>query len=365
MTICAAMGRAALALIAGFALRTSAAELKPPPGPLQKAMEATKGGDFTTARKILAAEAEKGNAEAANAIGELTLAGRGAKPDPAEAVKWFQKAADAGYSAAMFNLSRLLDRGAEGVTENKEKALFLLRTSAEAGYAPAQLRLGLTTEPDPKARTDKAKYAEARGWLERAAAQEYPDALLALVRYYDEGLGDAPHDAQKATDLCFRAAKAGSVVAMNEMAVRYQKGAGAPQDNVAAIGWLTFAAQHDLPAAHVNLGACYENGIGVRQDFDQAGRHYAAAAQANFAPGEFLLGRMIEEGKGTKANPVHAYVLYTRAAAKNHPGAAERRDALKASLKPAELAEAEQMLNAKEPSSQPDAESDRAKPGKR
>ena len=360
-----ALGRAALALIGGFAMLAQAAELKPPPGPLQKAMEAAKDGDFATAKKILAAEAEKGNAEAANGLGELTLAGRGAKPDPAGAAKWFQKAADAGHSGAMFNLSRLLDRGAESVAENKEKARFLLRASAEAGFAPAQLRLGLTTEPDPKARTDKAKYAEARGWLERAAAQEYPDALLALVRYYDEGLGEAPLDANKAAALCFRAAKAGSVVAMNEMAVRYQKGAGVPQDNVAAIGWLTYAAQHDLPTAHVNLGACYENGIGIRQNFDQAGRHYAAAARANFAPGEFLLGRMIEEGKGTKPNAVHAYVLYARAAAKKHPGAAERRDALKATLKPPQLAEAEKMLNAKETPNESGAETEQAKSSKR
>lgn len=355
---------AALALI-GCAMLAHAADVNPPPGPLHRAMEAAKSGDFATAKKLLATEAEKGNAEAANGLGELTLAGRGAKPDPAGAMKWFQKAADAGHSGAMFNLSRLLDRGAEGVAENKEKAQFLLRASAEAGFAPAQLRLGLTTEPDPKARTDKTKWTEAQGWLERAAAQENPDALLALVRYYDEGLGDAPLDAKKAAELCFRSAGAGSVVAMNEMAVRYQKGAGVPQDNVAAIGWLTFAAQHDLPAAHVNLGACYENGVGVRQDFDQAGRHYAAAARANFAPGEFLLGRMIEEGKGTKPNAVHAYVLFMRAAAKNHPGASEARDALKASLKPAELAEAEKMLNTLEPPSQPGARSDQVKPGKR
>jgi TPR repeat protein len=341
MTIRTAIGRVVLTLIAGFA---HSAEVNPPPGPLQKAMEAAKSGDFATAKKLLAAEAEKGNAEAANGLGEMTLAGRGAKPDPAGAAKWFQKAADAGHNAAMFNLSRLLERGAEGVVENKEKAQFLLQTSAEAGYAPAQLRLALTSEPAPKARADKAKFAEARGWLERAAEQEHPDALLVLVHYYDEGLGGAPFDAQKAAELCFRSAKAGSVVAMNEMAVRYQKGAGVPQDNVAAIGWLTFAAQHDLPAAHVNLGACYENGIGVKQDLDQAGRHYAAAARANFARGEFLLGHMIEEGKGTKANAVHAYVLYARAALHRETDAAKQRDRLGATLTAAQLAEAKKML---------------------
>jgi TPR repeat protein len=244
----------------------------------------------------------------------------------------------------MFNLGQLLDSGADGVAKNKEKAHFLLRGSAEAGYAPAQHRLALALQPDPNARDDKSQYSESRDWLERAAAQEHADALLALVRYYDEGLGGAPLDATKAAALCLRAAKAGSVVAMNEMGIRYQKGAGLPLDNVAAIGWLALAAQYDLPAAYVNLGVCYENGNGARRDFDQAGRHYAAAARLNFAPGEFLLGRLIEQGKGTKPNPVHAYVLYTRAAAKNHPGAAERRDALKSTLQPDQVTEAAKLL---------------------
>lgn len=344
MTVRAPLEIAALALILGITFNSPAAEPSPPAGPLQKALAAAQSGDFATARKLLDAEAAKGNAEAANGIGELTLAGRGGKSNPAEAAKWFQKAADAGDGAAMFNLSQLLDSGADGVAPNKEKALFLLKASAEAGYAPGQHRMALSLEPNPKARIDKAKYAEARAWLERAAAQEYPDALLALVRYHDDGLGGVAVDTQKGTALCLRAAKAGSVLAMNEMAARYRKGAGLPQDNVAAIGWLRLAAQYDLPIALVNLAACYEAGNGVKRDFDEAGRHYAAAARQNFAPGEFLLGRMIEEGRGTKPNLAHAYVLFARAAAKNHPKAADHRDAVKAKLNAAELKEAEKLL---------------------
>lgn len=363
MTIRFATSIGAVALFLGVAAEACAADGKPAPGPVQEALAAAQSGDLAKARKILAEAAEKGNAEAANAIGELTLAQRDGKGDPAEAAKWFQRAADAGHSAAMFHLSQLLDGGANGVPSNKDKSRFLLRASAEAGYAPAQHSFALTLLPDQKGRTEKAMYAEARDWLERAAAQEYPDALLALVRYYDEGLGGAPVDATKAAALCLRAAKAGSVVAMSEMGARYQRGAGLPLDNVAAIGWLTLAAQYDLPAAHVNLGFCYESANGVKRDYDKSGSHYAAAARQNFAPGEFLLGRMIEDGKGTKRNPARAYVLFTRAAAKNHPGATERRDALKASMKPEELAEAEKLLAAKESPVQQKVDSGRGSKG--
>ena len=314
------------------------------PAALQKAREAMEKGDAEGAIKLLRPEADKGNAEAANALGELQVAGRGTKAAPAEAVKWFQKAADAGSSAAQFNLARLLFMGAEGVAKDEEKARFLLRTSAEAGYAPAQAQLGGSIESVAARTEDKAQIAEARDWYEKAAAQGQPEALLSLVRFYDSGLGGVEASPQKAFDLCLRAAKAGSIVAMNEMGVRYQKGSGVRQDNVAAIGWFTLGAQHGQPAALVNLGNCYEVGNGVRQDFDLAGRNYAAAAKQNFGPAQFLLGEMIEKGKGTEVNLAHAYVLYTRAGAQKNAEAAKRAEAIKAKLTPAQLDEVAKLL---------------------
>ena len=351
------MIRRALAVLAGCGVLFSpalafaapaapapAAPAAPAPTALQKAREALDKNDPEAAVKLLRPEAEKGNAEAANALGELTQAGRGTKAAPAEAVKWFQKAAEAGSNAAQFNLARLLFMGAEGVPKDEEKALFLLRTSAEAGYAPAQAQLGSTTESAASRSENKAQTAEAREWYEKAAAQNQPDALLALARFYDGGIGGLEASPLKAFELCFRAAKAGSIVAMNEIGVRYQKGAGIREDNVAAVGWFTLAAQNGLPAGLVNLGNCYETGHGVRQDFDQAGRNYSAAARQNFAPAEFLLGEMIEKGRGTPANLAHAYVLYTRAGAQKNTEAAKRAEALKAQLTPAQLDEAAKLL---------------------
>ena len=329
-----------------FSIRAQAAE--PPkdgemPRPLQEALAK---GDFETAAKLIRPEAEKGHADAANMLGEMYVAGRGVKASAAEAMKWFQKAADAGSSAAQFNIARLLFMGGDGVPKDEEKARFLLRTAAEAGWAPAQTQLGSAIES--AAGEDKAQIAEAREWFEKAAAQNQPDALLAMVRFYDGGLGGLEVSPQKAFDFCFRAAKAGSVVAMNEMAVRYQKGAGVRQDIVAAIGWFTLAAQHGLPAALVNLGNCYEVGNGVRQDFNQAGINYSAAARQKFAPAEFLLGQMIEQGKGAPVNLAHAYVLYSRAGAQKNAEAAKRAEAIKAKLTPAQLEEAAKLLRAGE-----------------
>ena len=339
------MSRCAIVLALAAALATSpAAEEKLSPA-LEQARAAAEKRDFATAAKILRTEADKGDAVAANGLGELYMSGEGVKASRAEALAWFQRSADSGNPAGLFNTAGLLFAGGEGVARDEEKGRFLLRSAAEAGYAPAQAKFGKLLDSAANRADNAAGFAEARQWIEKAAAQNEPEALLLLARYHDEGMGGVERDALKATDFCLRAARAGSVVAMNEMGVRYQKGTGIRMDNVAAVGWVTLSAQHGLPAALVNLGNCYEVGNGVRQDFDQAGRNYSLAAKQKFAPAEFLLGQMIEQGKGTTANPANAYVLYTRAAAQKHEEAAKRAEALKSKLSAAELEAAGKLLS--------------------
>jgi hypothetical protein len=164
-----------------------------------------------------------------------------------------------------------------------------------------------------------------------------------MMRFADNGYG-GPADLLKGTEFCRRAARAGSIVAMNEMGVRYQKGLGVPADSVAAVGWFSIAAQHGQLAALVNLGHCYATGLGAMQDFDVAGRNYAAAAKQNFGPAQYLLAQMIEDGKGTQPNLVNAYVLYTRAGAQKIEEAQKKADELKKKLTPAQIDEAEKML---------------------
>lgn len=319
------------------------ASTQPIPEVLQRARDATAKGDFATALKIVTTEAEAGNIDAANAAGEMFLAGRGVKASPVEAQKWFSKAAEGGSAPAQLNLSRLLGSGAQGVPKDVERARFLLQQAAESGFAPAQVEMARLLETAVDLDGRSPDWREPREWLEKAAGQGNAEALYALVLYNDEGRA-GERNPTRGTELCVQAAKAGSILGMNEMGVRYQKGTGIRQDNVAAVGWFALACQHGLPAAYVNLGNCYEVGNGVLQDYDKAGSHYAAAAKQGFAPAEFLLAQLLETGRGTTPNLVNAYILYSRAASANFAGAADRRDALKAKLSPEQLQEAEKRL---------------------
>lgn len=309
-----------------------------------KAREAAEKGDMAAAVKILTGEAEKGNVEAMTAVAEFYVAGRGVEQSAETGVKWLTKAADAGHPPAQTTLAMLFFNGAQGVKKDEERARFLLQQAAEAGYAPAQFQSGAIAEAAVDTKVREPNWKDSRFWYEKAAAQGNPDALLAMVRYHDQGLG-GPSDAAKATESCLAAAKAGNVVAMNEMGVRYQRGTGIRADNVAAIGWFTVATQYGLATAFINLGNCYETGNGVRQDFSRAGEYYAAAAKGGNPVAQMLIGRFFEEGLGTPVNPAYAYVNYTRAAAGGLQDAAKKRDEIKAKLTPAQLKEAEDILS--------------------
>ena len=322
------------------------AEQPKPPEAFIKAKEAADKGDFASAVKFLTVEADKGNFEAMSALAEFHIAGRGVPQSAENAVKWLTKAADGGHLPSQASLAGVLYRGAPGVKKDEERARFLLTQAAEAGYAPAQYQAGAIAEAAVDTKSREPNWKESRDWYEKAAAQNNPDALLAMVRYYDQGLAGPPNP-QKGTEACLAAAKAGSTIAMNEMAVRYQRGTGIAQDNVAAIGWFTLATQNGVISAFINLGNCYENGNGVRVDLARAGEYYAAAAKMGNPVAQTLIGRLFEEGKGTPKNLAYAYVNYSRAAAGGVADAAKKRDEIKPKLTPAELKEAEKILTAK------------------
>ena len=300
-------------------------------------------------KKLLQAEAEKGNGDAMNLLGELLISGNGAKPAPADAAKWFSKGAEANHPRSQFNLARLLLVGAEGVPSDKEKAKFLLRQAAEGGLPDAQYALGQQFESEliGDGKGLDPDLSEPRKWYEKAAAKNHPDALLALARYADDGLGGFTKDPVKGAEFTYKAAQTGNMLAMNEMGVRYQKGLGMKAENVAAVGWFLSASELGMPAAMVNLGNCYEIGNGVPKNFNRAANYYASAARLQFAPAHYLLAGMLAEGRGVDKDPTMAFVHYTVAGKGGVVEGSKRADELKKELKSDQLKMADDILSGK------------------
>jgi uncharacterized protein len=98
--------------------------------------------NLETALKIWLATAQSGDADAQTTVGEIYEKGLGVPPDHVRAADWYQKAADQGYSRALFNLGTLYEQGL-GVARDPLRALNLYREAGglkgEIGFEEAYL----------------------------------------------------------------------------------------------------------------------------------------------------------------------------------------------------------------------------------
>lgn len=128
---------------------------------------------------------------------------------------------------------------AELQAEDYEDGVRLVRSAAEAGYAPAQYRLGKLYESGTGVGED---LAAARQWTERAA-------------------------------------NAGNRKAMHNLGVMYAEGRGAEQDMQTAAKWFEQAALHGAADSQFNLGILYEQGRGLPRSLPDAYAWYRIAAR--------------------------------------------------------------------------------------
>lgn len=85
--------------------------------------------NYQTALRVWLGQAEAGDAEAQNYVGEIYAKGLGTEPNHAEAARWFEKAVSQGNRRAMRNLGYLLEQGL-GTAQDSERALNLYRQAA-------------------------------------------------------------------------------------------------------------------------------------------------------------------------------------------------------------------------------------------
>jgi predicted nucleic acid-binding Zn-ribbon protein len=85
--------------------------------------------NYQTALKVWQGQAEGGDAEAQNYVGEIYLKGLGTEPDYAKAAQWFEKAAAQGSRRARINLGYMYEQGL-GVSQDTAKALNLYRDAS-------------------------------------------------------------------------------------------------------------------------------------------------------------------------------------------------------------------------------------------
>lgn len=239
--------------------------------------------------------------------------GEGAVPDPMKAVAWLTKASDRGDVEAALALGRLYREG-RGVARDLDRARHFYARAAERGVADALFELGMLDDgTPPTAQPERALEA-----YRRAAEAGHGGAAVNLGLLYEQGRG-TPRDYAKAVYWYGRAADLGSAAGQFHLGRAYATGRGVEKDERQAIEWFQSAALQGHPEAQDRMGALYEAGLGVPRDLERARDLYEQAAEAGFAPAQVHLGTLYENGSGVDKDPVLACQWYERAANQQHP----------------------------------------------
>lgn len=148
-----------------------------------------------------------------------------------------------------------------------ERALPVLTSLAEAGYAPAQFRLGMMFA---EGFGIQQNLRQAALWFERAAQQNNVGAQWTLARLYRVGAG-----VRKSDTLALRwlqqLAEQGFAPAQYQAGMMYREGLGTTQDLVQAEFWLRQSAEQGYRLAMAEMIKAYRNGdLGLPVDLEQA-----------------------------------------------------------------------------------------------
>jgi TPR repeat protein len=250
--------------------------------------------DYAEAMRWYRAAADAGDIDALFKVGIMYAHGEGVAVDLAEARSWWDRAAAAGHASAMRCLGELHATGGGGAAADPvtaagwylrasragdERAFgFLmqlvpdLETAAGAGSTSAQNALGIALmfgRNDP---------AAAVAWLERAAAQDHPEAVQVLGVSYMTGKG-VPKDEARAVGLYRRAAELGNAQAQQNLAACYDAAIGGLERDIsAAIKWYRRAANQGLSKLNQRLAELLAERNRDRRDANEAVQRLSMAA---------------------------------------------------------------------------------------
>jgi TPR repeat protein len=167
------------------------------------------------------------------AVGAAGALGSGTTVNATEAVRWYQRAADAGDANGMANLGLAYLDGT-GIAQDRERALHWFRVAAEFGDVRSMVMLGdLLSRGD---RSDALGFSQAIRWYARASEEGHAGAMTSLGALFADGKGTDAKPAE-AVRLFIAAAKQGVPEAMLNLAGMYRDGRGVAKSDSEAYFW--------------------------------------------------------------------------------------------------------------------------------
>lgn len=140
-------------------------------------VKAYEAGDHKAAFEAWLPLAENGDVAAMRNIGHLYRWGQGVEKDVRQAMQWYRKAAEKGFSRAQANLASIYLQGDEGVPVDYAEAYKWFAAAAVQNLAVAQYNLGLMYELGLGIEKSEPR---ALGWYNLAAKAGQPEAIERL-----------------------------------------------------------------------------------------------------------------------------------------------------------------------------------------
>lgn len=264
--------------------------------PADIAYGAYQRGMYITALNLALPLAENGDAAAQTLAAEIYARGLGVRRNEKEAARWYAAAAEQSVPEALFQYALLLIDG-RLVEKDEQTAFVMMKDSADAGNRLAQFnyaQLVTSRQPGPTG------VAEAVTYYRRAADAGLADAQYAMSQILSTGAGGSPINEVEARGWLVRAARQNYDTAQLDLGTWLINGRGGKRDAKAGFGWLKLAAESGNVAAQNRVAKLYRAGIGVEPDSIQAAAWYILARRAGLVDPElniFLGGLTNEERK--------------------------------------------------------------------
>ncbi len=199
------------------------------------------------------------------------------------------------------------------VGANVDKAIDLLKKSAECGCPDAYIALGqLYCE------VGSPLYNRALAYECFFNATKLEKGYYYLGLCYNDGLG-CEKNSEKAIELFFEGAQREDTDCICALGICREFGIGCDIDYEMAVALYTKAAEKENATAINNLGGCYFYGHGVEQNKEYATELYMQAAELGNSNAECRLGICCENGDGCAQDAKAAFEHYIRAAKSNNP----------------------------------------------
>ena len=198
----------------------------------------------------------------------------------------------------------------KGVSEDKEKGLSLIRTSANAGNAKGQNIMGLCYANGLGV---VKSYETAIGYFHKSAEQGNARAQCNLGNCYEDGLGVA-QCYEEAVKWFRKSANQGNARAQFCLGNCYFVGGGVESSMEECAKWHCKAANQGYVDAQYLMGIYYESGLGVAKNYEEAVKWYRKAAEQGNPVAQNSLAYCYEKGKGITKNIDEAITWYRKAA---------------------------------------------------